>query len=191
MENDTLNSQRYAVNIMLQSIGELPLNDDIELPNAPQYILAVNILEEIKKNVLSEEWDCNTDKNYKLAVNSDKQIPVPCNVLNLYSTAKQYTIRNGFIYNKDNLTDRFDGENVEVTIVWDLDFDSLPYALKYYIAIKSARVYASRVLVEATAVKYSSDDENAARVSALRADTRARKNNMLDSYFGISASARS
>ena len=46
----------YAVNILLSSINELAINDDVELAEIIEAQKASDVLEEVKKSVLSQGW---------------------------------------------------------------------------------------------------------------------------------------
>ena len=68
-----------AVNVMLTSIGEAPVNSLISgLEDAE---LAETILESVNKETQSKGWIFNTDLKVTLSPNTDNQIVLPTNYL--------------------------------------------------------------------------------------------------------------
>ena len=66
-EHDTLKFSLYAINILLQSINELPVASDTEVAELVEAQLAESVLEETKKGVLAKGWDINTDEDWRFA----------------------------------------------------------------------------------------------------------------------------
>ena len=62
-------SQKFmlnSVNILLQTIGELPIEDEADIDAILEARIARDVIIEAKQNVLSEGWDLNTDTDYPL-----------------------------------------------------------------------------------------------------------------------------
>ena len=73
----TLTTQLEAVNSMLSYISESPVNaipaDLTTLP--PSAEIAVNLLAETSREVQSEGWHFNTEKEYELTADGDNKFP--------------------------------------------------------------------------------------------------------------------
>ena len=67
-QNDSSKFLLYAVNILLKTIGERPIKDDVELAEVIEAQLAAEALIDTKKSVMAEGWDFNRDNNQKFAV---------------------------------------------------------------------------------------------------------------------------
>ena len=171
----------HAINIMLQTIGVQPLEDEVDLENSLDGAMAANTLEEQKKAVLSEEWDFNRDENYSMAPDSTKNIPIPFNVLDIYGTNDSDIImRDWRLYSKSNQDHEFD-EAVACTVVWDMEFNSLSHPLRHYITVRAARIFQGRTIGDENAYKFSQVDEDKAYTAALRSDSKSGSYSHFDS----------
>ncbi len=75
----------YAINIMLQTVNERPLESEEDIAEVFQAQTAQSVLIEVKKAVLAEGWDFNKDDNYSFPPDQDGFIAVPTNVLDISS----------------------------------------------------------------------------------------------------------
>lgn len=179
----------YAVNILLSSINELSVNDDVELAEIIEAQKASDVLEEVKKSVLSNGWDFNTDKDWEFAPDVNGYIAIPANILDLSSNDADIVIRDWRLYSKKNKTAKFTS-SVKCDVVWDMDFNSLSHALRHYITIRASRIFQYRMIGDANQYKFSEEDEHHAYISARRSDGRTAKYNMLTSSYGLSVDVR-
>lgn len=192
LPNSTLSYTNTAVNILLQSIGELPLLDDLEIQNSQQYLVALYILEEVKRGVLSEGWNINSLTGVEIEPEPTAQeYIVPSNVLSLWTDSKSVIVYDNRLYDKVTNKALYGTGNIKVNALIDMDFDMLPYALRYYITLKSARIFVARLIGDPNSVAFSLRDEEDGRQNALREDTRGLQNNILNSVFGSSVANRS
>lgn len=133
------------------------------------------ILDEITATVQSEGWSFNLEYGYPFMPdsNDNNKITLPDNILSLdgspYSS-KEYVIRKGKLYNKTDHTYTFDGK-VDLDVMWVWDFDDVPEAVKNYIIIRAANVFAGRVVGSSEAVRFGQQEEILARASALEYET--------------------
>ena len=171
----------YAVNICLQTIGELPLDNDTDLAHSIEGQLALNVIEETKKNVLAEGWDFSSDTDYQLVPDTQGFIAVPQNMLDLNSSRDaDIIIRNWRLYSKKRQSHVFDSV-VLVDIHWDLDFNELTHPIRNYVTVRAARVFQSRTIVDPTQFNFNMQDEEDARLSARRSESRTGQYSMLSS----------
>ena len=111
-----------AVNVMLTSIGEAPVNSLISgLEDAE---LAETILESVNKETQSKGWIFNTDLKLSLSPNTDNQIVLPDNYLRvdtrdtLRSSKKDIVERGRKLYDRIGNSFTFtDAVTVDVVIL--------------------------------------------------------------------------
>lgn len=172
----TRTTELEAVNTILSTIGEAPLNSLTgSLP--VDGTVAVNILSEITREVQSAGWHFNTHYKVTLSRDTDNKIPLATNILrveldpNRYSKL-QYDIvqRNNYLYNLAKNQDTFDTNFEDVIAVYLLPFDEIPEQAKRYITIRSARVFHDRTLGANTLHKFSTEDEARALIILKQAE---------------------
>ena len=173
-----------AVNIVLSNIGMSPVN---ALTSAnPMVATAETILDEVSVSVQSEGWVFNTERDYPFAINTEGKIAVPANILALdIDGTSEFDLvqRGGFLYDKAGHTDVF-ADNVELDVIWCFDFDDLPEAVKQYITVRSANLFAGRAVGSQEAVRFGQQEEAAARAAVLEYETQQGDYNMLQSESG-------
>jgi hypothetical protein len=116
----------------------------------------------------------NTEYNFPFIPDpTTKTITVPDNVLAIDTkptSGDPVVIRSGKIYNRRTHSFLFE-KNVELDVVWLLEFLDLPEAIKNYITIRAANVFAGRSVGSVEAVRFGEREEILARASALEYDT--------------------
>jgi len=173
MTTTTRSTELEAVNVILSTIGEAPLNSlSGSLP--VDGTVAKNVLSEVAREVQSAGWHFNTHYKATLTRDTNNKIPVGTNVVrveldpNLVSKADYDLVqRDGFLFNMAKNTDIFDRNFEDVTQVLLLAFNEIPEQAKRYITIRSARVFHDRTLGANTLHKFSQEDEKQA-LSILR-----------------------
>ena len=173
-----------AVNIVLSNIGMAPVSA-LSSVN-PMVATAENVIDEVSLSVQSEGWVFNTERDYPFAINNDGKIAVPSDVLALdIDGTSEYDLiqRGGFLYDKAGHTDVFPND-LELDVIWCFDFVDLPEAVKQYITIRAANLFAGRAVGSQEAVKFSQREEAAARAAVLEYETQQGDYNMLQSESG-------
>ena len=173
MTTTTRSTELEAVNVILSTIGEAPLNSlSGSLP--VDGTMAKNVLSEISREVQSSGWHFNTHYKSTLTRDTNNNIPVATNVVrveldpNLESKVDYDLVqRDGKLFNIAKNTDVFDKDFENVTQVLLLPFNEIPEQAKRYITIRSARVFHDRTLGANTLHKFSQEDEKQA-LSILR-----------------------
>lgn len=184
-ENDSSKLLLSAINTLLQTINELPIETTDDLSNSTTAQLAEMTINEVKREVLSMGWDFNTDEKYPFPPDINGNINIPANVLDIVaSNGKNFIMRDWRLYNKDEFTFVFD-EAVPCDVVWNADFNSLTHPLRHYITIKAARVFQARTIGDQVAYAYTVKDEDEAYIAARRSEGRTGRYNMLESEFGV------
>lgn len=175
-----------AINVLLQTVNELPIESDTDLLNSTTGQLAETTINEVKKVVLSEGWDINTDYGFPMPPDVGGIIAVPANVLDIIvSNGNDIIMRDWKLYDRKNFTFIF-SEPVNCDIVWNMDFNSLTHPIRHYITIRSALVFQSRLIGDQASFTYTSKDMEDAYNNAKYSDGRTGKYNMLTSVYGSS-----
>ena len=178
-----------SVNILLSSINELAINDDVELADIIEAQKASDVLEEVKKSVLSQGWDFNTDDDWEFAPDIDGYISIPANILDISSTDSDIVMRDWRLYSKKNKSAKFE-QAIKCKVIWDMDFNSISHALRHYITIRASRIFQYRMIGDGSQFDFSEEDEHHAYISARRSDGRTAGYNMLTSFYGIDVDVR-
>ena len=160
-----------AVNIMLSSIGEEPINA-LGDNNPDDAISAQEILDEGTKEVLSRGWHFNSDTDIELVPNANGQISVPddvsrIDVVGANAGSRDIVYRAGVLYDKATNSDQFTGP-IRVSLVRLYEFEDIPESLRRWITIKSSRLFVDRILGEDAVGRYTRQEEFSAEQQARR-----------------------
>lgn len=183
-----LTTQLAAVNTMLGYIGEAPVNsisNTSELPVSAAN--AVTILNEISKDVQSEGWHFNITREYVLSP-TNSAITLPSNTLQVdhEGTEDVDLVQRGLsLYDRKNQTSTFTSD-IKVTIVQELDWDSLPEQARRYITLKATRSLQSRLVGSAELEQLILRDEFAAKANLERSEAANADRTIFDSYDAAS-----
>jgi len=180
-----------AVNIMLSVIGESPVNT-LEVTGLGDVATAQNILSEVSKSIQERGWGFNSESNYPLVVDIEGKIYTPLNALRVDTEdAEQLdvTVRGNRLYNKETHSFVF-VKSVLCQITFMLDFSDIPQAARYYIAIRAARIFQSRVVGSETLEKFSAQDELDALCYLKDSDTDTADYNMFANKTSMSILTR-
>ena len=164
MTTVTRTTELEAVNTILSTIGESPVNSLTgTLP--VDATTALNVLDEISREVQSAGWHFNSHYKVDLSRDGDSKIPIGTDVLRVELNAKydrsSYDVvqRDDYLYNLAKNSETFDQDFTDNSIVYLLDFSKLPEPARRYITIRAARVFHDRTLGANTLHKFSSEDE--------------------------------
>jgi len=173
-----------AVNIALQTIGEMTLDTANNISDVYEASTALEILTETRRAVLNEGLNCNTDFDWELTADASGYVAISSNILRIESTDpnKNYIMKDNKLYDKDEKTFKFTANSIhKVDIIWDLDFDDVPQTIAYYIAIKAARITYQRLIGATDIIRVLMDDEQKAYEKALEHDVDTYNYNIFDS----------
>ena len=188
MTIQTRTTELEAVNTILSTIGEAPLNSLTgSLP--VDGTMAQNILDEINREVQSIGWHWNTHYKVDLSRDADNKIPVGTDVLRIGLNTKYdrsaYDIvqRDNYLYNLADNSEIFSQDFTETNVIYLLDFIKIPEQARRYITIRSARVFHDRTLGANTIHKFSSEDEARSLAVLRQAETQTGEYNIFDTYL--------
>ena len=165
MTTQTRTSELEAVNTILSTIGESPLNSlSGSLP--VDGTIAKNVLSEVSREVQSQGWHFNTHYKVTLSRDTNNKIPLATNIVRVEIDPRKYSKvsydivqRNNELYNLAKNEETFDTNFTDAAVVYLLPFDEIPEQAKRYITIRSARIFHDRTLGANTIHKFSQEDE--------------------------------
>jgi hypothetical protein len=137
-----------AVNLMLNAIGESPINS-IEDTGLADAVTARATLLNVSRQVQQKGWKWNTLKAYTLTPEAPLpgKIRLPANTLSVDATKEagvSMTMdvydNGGYLFDATNNTDLF-SDSIKCDIVILKEFDKLPSPARDYIACRAAREY--------------------------------------------------
>lgn len=144
----SLTDRLLAVNILLQSIGESPVNS-VEISEAVDVAAASQAIDEIDLSVQSQGWHFNREEGITLTPNSSSEIVLPANCL---SVAQAYPgphsgklgERARKLYDRGNHTYKFTAP-VQLDLIVRLEWEELPEYARRYITIRAAQLFQGRI----------------------------------------------
>lgn len=169
-----------AVNVLLTTIGETPVNT-LTGNLVTDVTVAQQVLNEVSREVQSEGWHFNTEQGVKLSPNSSKEIVVPPDVSRIDAKYTDVTIRGGKLFNLTERTFKFDNQ-LEVDIVYYQSFVDLPDQAKRYITVRAARIYSDRMINSETIHQMTLRDEQKALITLKEFEGDVGDYSMMDNY---------
>lgn len=143
----TATTELEAVNECLENIGQTPVSSILgDLGVDAQ--MALNFVRKVNRELQSMGWNWNTEKNYLLTPNGDKDILLPYGTLAVDSTGydrdRDVVMRSPLLWDRDNHTYAFD-KPIRVSITISRTFEEIPETARRYITLRAARIFQNRV----------------------------------------------
>lgn len=169
-----------AVNVLLTTIGETPVNT-LTGNLVTDVTVARQVLNEVSREVQSEGWHFNTEQGVKLSPNTSNEIVVPPDVSRIDAKYVDVTIREGKLFNLTERTFKFYNK-LEVDIVYYQDFENIPDQAKRYITVRAARIYSDRMINSETIHQMTLRDEQKALITLKEFEGDVGDYTMMDNY---------
>lgn len=171
---------------MIGVVGESPVNTISGSSVPVSVVTALNVLNEVNREVQSEGWHYNTEYEYPLVRNASNKFTLPNNVLKIDTPIDKYTDidivqRGSTLYDRKNHTDVFT-QDLDVTITFELTFEELPQQFRSYITIRAARKFANRFLGSQEIESFTLRDEINAKATAVDSDSDNADRTIFDNY---------
>ena len=186
----SMTSELDAVNIMLGTIGESPINSLDAATGVVDAVTARAILSEVSVQVQEEGWHFNTEYEFILTPSLDsKEIYVPANAIEVDASAYDrndidVAIRGNRLYDRKNKTFQFQ-QDIKADLTILLEFNELPQAARHYITVRAARVFQQRVIGSDTLGSFTEKDEARALRSMRRYESKTADYNILTGNYSV------
>ena len=187
----TPTTELEAVNTMLSTIGESPVNS-LGVTGVVDAVTAKTILGSVNRDVQSDSWSFNTDKAFPLLVEAFAPfyILVPSTALQVDAAGNDkgldVVVRGTKLYDRTTHTYSFtDRTKVECDITWLLPFDELPEAARRYITIRAARIFQDRVVGSDLLHSFNAQDEQSARWRLKKHENKTADRNFLTGNYSV------
>ena len=159
-----------AVNQILASVGQAPVTT-LDQTN-PDVAIVYDTLLQVSKEVQAEGWTFNKEFAYKLTPDSNDEILIANNILQIDLTDdyqdKDAVRRGGKLYERVDHTFKWtDSTTYEFDIVWWFDWIDLPIPIQDYIVSKAATISAQRIVGDQQLVASLQQREMLSRANAM------------------------
>lgn len=170
-----------AVNSMLATIGEAPLNtlDNLALVDG---ITALATLREVSREVQVEGYTFNTDEGYPLTPEgfAPFEVHVPGNAIEIDLDNDDYVVRGAKVYDRTRFSFNFQNVGtITAKIIWLLEFEDIPEVTRQYVATRAGRRFQKRAVGSEILHAITEEDERLAKWNHRRSSTRIKKKNFL------------
>jgi hypothetical protein len=187
MSTQTATTELEAINIMLGTIGESPINS-LEVSGLADAATAMNILNEVSRAAQTKRLSFNTETEYPIAPDTNGNILLPPNTLHADTSVSNADVdvvqRGNKLYDKYNHTFIFT-KTLKLDITFFLPFEQMPEAARHYVNIRAARIFQARILGSETVHKFTVQDENSAWAELAQTEADAADYNILSGSYGV------
>ena len=180
MTKPTSMTELEAVNVLLTTIGEAPVNT-LEGNQVTDVSIAKQVLNEVSREVQAQGWHFNTEQGVELSPNISGDIAIPADTARIDAQDFNTVIREDKLFNLTDRTFSF-ASKIKVDIVYYQDFSVLPQQAKKYITTRAARIFSDRLLNSESIHKMTSRDEQRALIDLKEFEGDTGDFNMMDSY---------
>lgn len=179
-----LTTELEAVNTMLSTIGESPVTQITVTTSLPiSAVTAITVLDEVSREVQSEGWHFNTVNKQTLSPNSSDEIVLAADIMHVDTLdhSKDIVQRGGKLFNREDNTFTFTSD-IDVRLMFLLDFTDLPEQARRYITLKASRVFQARTVGSQELEQQILRDELKARYNLEEADGQGADSTIFDNY---------
>ena len=180
MTKPTSMTELEAVNVLLTTIGEAPVNT-LDGNQVTDVSIAKQVLNEVSREVQAQGWHFNTEQNVPLTPDTLGNIIIPADTARIDARDFNVVVRDNKLFNLTDRTYAFVSK-ILVDIIYYQDFANLPQQAKNYITTRAARIFADRTLNSETIHKMTSRDEQRAFIDLKEMEGDTGDFNMMDSY---------
>jgi len=168
----------YTINISQtvssQTLTQSTVKSRVESQTNPDVAIALNTLREVSREIQSEGWSFNKEYDYPLTPDSNNEVVIPNNMLqvDLNSTYTQNMDRDavnreGKLYDKTAHSFVWTDETLYVDVIWYFDWTSIPTPIQAFIIAKSATIVSSRIIGDPNQYSMLQQKEALAQATAL------------------------
>ena len=176
-----------AVNTMLTSIGEQPIQNMNDLAGLSDASIAEQILDNVSSAIQSRGWIFNTDLDVQMPVAQYGEIKLSPDILRVDTTSRvrdgdtDIVERGRKLYDRQKQTFVFTTK-VTVNQIKLLIFEDLPEPARRYISIRASRIFHDRVVGSGELHRFYQEDEMNAWQALLEYEGDVADYNIFDNY---------
>ena len=168
----------YTINISQtvssQTLTQSTTKSRVESQTNPDVAIALNTLREVSREIQSEGWSFNKEYDYPLTPDSNNEIVIPNNMLqiDLNSTYTQNMDRDavnreGKLYDKTAHSFVWTDDKLYVDVIWYFDWTSIPTPIQAFIIAKASTIVSSRIIGDPNQYSMLQQKEALAQATAL------------------------
>ncbi len=165
-----------AINQILSSCGQAPVTT-LDQTN-PDVAIAYDTLLQVSREVQAEGWTFNKEYHYEMTPNTDNEITIPNNILQIKLTENNQNPsydavrRSGKLYDRQHHTYKWsDYPKWEFDVVWEFDWVDLPQPIQDFIVSRSATIVSSRIVGDPNQYQILQQQEAYTRALAVEYET--------------------
>lgn len=182
----TTTTKIQAVNTLLATIGSAPVNN-ISGSNSADVAMALQTLDEVSLSVQAKGWHFNTEEDRVYTPDPfTNEISVGntvllCDVEHPNNEGIDVVLRGTKLYDRQNRTFEFT-KQITAKVIVALDWDELPQAARFYIMIRSARIFQDRAVGSEKHHTFTLRDELTALTQLRRYEGDTADHSIFDNY---------
>ena len=161
-----------AINQILAAVGQAPVTT-LDTTN-PDIAIAYDTLLQVSREVQSEGWTFNKEYDYPMLPNTDNEILIPSNMLQIdlherEQNYKEYDVvrRDGKLYDRVDHTNKWTSGEMKCDVVWHFDWVDLPIPIQDYITARASTFVIDRIVGDAQLHQVALQKEAYCRAMAL------------------------
>lgn len=169
----------YTINISQtipsQALTQSSITSRVETQTNPDVAIALNTLREVSREVQSEGWSFNKEYDYPITPDSNNEVNIPNNILQMDLNREQRTEnidrqsinRGGKLYDKVAHSYKWTDETLYVDITWYFDWEYIPQPIQAFIVARAAAIVSSRIIGDGNQYQMLQQKEAFARAMAM------------------------
>ncbi len=166
-----------VVNKMLRAIKEAAVSELTE-PTTTDVSTALQILSDTNRQFQEHGWHFNRDFNVTIARNANNELVLGSNIMSIFSTTKDVTMRGLKLYDRVEKTFTFTQDLTDLTTITLLPFEDLPPIARTYLALACARIMQEEIFTDRIAESINVNQESQAWASLIDDEAERRGSNM-------------
>jgi len=164
-----IDTELSAVNNILGAIGQSPLTT-LNFDN-PEIAFIYNLLRDANVDTQAEGWHFNTEKHVKYSPDANGKIAIGNDILSMdvhdNHIRRNYNLvrRNGFLYDKQDHTDVFTVDSIDLDVVRLYNFEDLPTVFRRFITYRASAAAATQLVANPNLARLLSNQAGLARAA--------------------------
>ena len=164
-----IDTELSAVNNILGAIGQSPLTT-LNFDN-PEVSFIYNLLRDANVDTQAEGWHFNTEKHVKYTPDTNGKIAIGNDILSMdvhdNHIRREYNLvsRNGFLYDKQDHTDVFTVDSIDLDVVRLYNFEDLPTVFRRFITYRASAAAATQLVANPNLVRLLTNQAGLARAA--------------------------